>query len=53
MLEGKALMVLGAGVALLGTLVGSSSLAGPTRSEVLLAFGAILALTLCRRPRKP
>ena len=53
MLEGKALMLLGAGVALVGTLLGSSGLAGPTPSDVLLALCSAVALILCRDPRKP
>ena len=53
MLEGKALVLLGAGVALFGTLLGSSGLAGPTPSDVLLALCTILTLILCRDARKP
>lgn len=53
MIEGKALVLFASAAALAGTLVGSSGLAGPTLSDVLLALGTILALTLCRNPRKP
>ena len=51
MLEAKALLTVVAAVALVGTLVGSSGIAGPTRSEVLLGLGALVALRLAS-PRR-
>ena len=37
-------------IALVATLVGAAHAAGPGVSEVLLAFGALTALTLARTP---
>jgi hypothetical protein len=40
-----------AALAVAGTLAGASGIPGPARSELLLALGAVVALTLSRHPR--
>lgn len=48
MLTAKGIGILVAGAALAASLVGTSGLTNPAGSSLLLAFGAIVALTLTR-----
>jgi hypothetical protein len=50
--EGKPTAISGAWLALVGTLLGSSGIAGSERSDLLLMLGAIVALALCRTPKR-
>jgi len=47
-LTAKSIGMLVAGAALLASLVGTSGLANPAGASLLLAFGAVVALTLSR-----
>jgi hypothetical protein len=49
MITAKGLAMLAAGAALVASLVGSSGLADRAGSSLLLAFGAVVALTLTRQ----
>ena len=48
----KSLLVAASLAGLVSALVASSGLTSPQSSQVLLAFGAIVALTLARAPRR-
>ncbi len=52
MISARSLLMLVGASALVATLVAASGLAGQGGSQVLLAFGAIVALTLTRVPRR-
>jgi hypothetical protein len=47
----RALLLVAAAVGLGAALAGSSRMAGPGGSDVLLLFGALVALALTRAPR--
>jgi len=48
----KMLLLVGSAAALAATLVATSGLAGPGTSQLLLALGAMVALTLTRASRR-
>jgi hypothetical protein len=50
MLEGKLWTVGSAVLALASTVAGAASAASPENLELLLLLGALVALTLCRKP---
>jgi hypothetical protein len=51
-ISARSVMVAASFAALVSALVGSSGLTSYESSQVLLAFGAIVALTLTRVPRR-
>ena len=53
MLESKAVNTILALVAMLGTFVGGSGLAGPAPSDLLLVGTLAVALVLSRKPTEP
>jgi hypothetical protein len=52
MVTTRSMLMMAGFVALGATLVATSGLAGPGSSQLLLAFGAIVALSLTRAPRR-
>jgi hypothetical protein len=50
MLEGKLWTAGSAALALASTVAGAASATSPESLELLLLLGALLALTLCRKP---